>query len=305
MGGRKSNRAAMVFAVLGAAVLLASLTSAAEAASVSLSASRRVVDSSSVPWSSIGKLFNSAGGSCSAFVVSEERVVTAAHCLFNFKTGKFLPAQAIHILLGYDKGRYRIHARVKDYTIGKDYDPKSEKKTLASDWALMRLSEPLTDTVPLTPAHSSARIGLQVTLAGYERRRAYVLSADLGCHIVARLSEDIFVSDCMAQPGDSGGPILVREADSGYRVVGIQVASIQSSATRNRRLSLAVSGAGWNDAVGTLLPGQVRHAFRRADLGQGFGLSDREYRRVTLATGCWSGKLELDDATFASTSLRR
>ena len=62
------------------------------------------VDAAAYPWSSIAKLFNSVGGSCTGAVVGRSQILTAGHCLYNFRTHRFLPPDAIHALLGYQRG---------------------------------------------------------------------------------------------------------------------------------------------------------------------------------------------------------
>ena len=59
---------------------------------VPLGIHREDVDVSRYPWSAIGKLYNEAGGSCSGVVISHEKILTAAHCVFNFRTRRFIPA---------------------------------------------------------------------------------------------------------------------------------------------------------------------------------------------------------------------
>ena len=62
----------------------------ASAATVGPSALHRAaVDESRYPWSSIGKLYNEAGISCSGVVIASDKILTAAHCLFNQRTRRF------------------------------------------------------------------------------------------------------------------------------------------------------------------------------------------------------------------------
>jgi hypothetical protein len=51
-------------------------------------------------------------------VIEQDQVLTAAHCLFNRRTGRFLPPSSLHFLLGYQRGEYKAHALVGGYTIG-------------------------------------------------------------------------------------------------------------------------------------------------------------------------------------------
>src|SRR5262245_57138581 len=70
------------------------------------------VNANVFPWSSVGKIYNSARSSCTGSLIAPDKILTAAHCLFNRATHRFLQAEALHFLLGYKGGEYRTHVRV-------------------------------------------------------------------------------------------------------------------------------------------------------------------------------------------------
>ena len=73
---------------------------------------REAVDVASYPWSAIGKLFNEAGGACTGAIIARDKILTAAHCVYNERTRRFLPASALHFMVGYRSGQAAVHARV-------------------------------------------------------------------------------------------------------------------------------------------------------------------------------------------------
>jgi protease YdgD len=75
------------------------------------------VDILTYPWSSIAKLNNSVGESCTASAI--DAVLTAAHSIFNQRTNRFLPPSSLHVLFGYERGHYAIHALVNSYAIAR------------------------------------------------------------------------------------------------------------------------------------------------------------------------------------------
>jgi hypothetical protein len=71
--------------------------------------------------SSIGKLYNRAGEACTGVIISPVQVATAAHCLYNPRTGILLHPESLHFLMGYKQGDYREDLRVSEFRIGSNY----------------------------------------------------------------------------------------------------------------------------------------------------------------------------------------
>jgi len=220
------------------------IRSAFTARDAGLGGHHAIVDADAYPWSAVGKLFNSVGGACTAAVIAPDKVLTAAHCLYAFRTHRFLEATAIHFLLGYARGDYRIHARVAAYGIGPGYDPANEARTAGSDWAVLTLAEPLPVVVrPIAVAQSEPPAGaaIEIEIGGFAQDRAYLMTADTRCRLTGRIVGGSLLShDCEIQHGDSGAPLLVASLNGAVQAVGVTV-GFWSSEGRQVRIAAPIT----------------------------------------------------------------
>jgi protease YdgD len=191
------------------------------------------------PWSSIGKLNNSIGGSCTAAVIGQNSVLTAAHCIFNRRTKRFLSPSSLHVLFGYERGQYAVHGLVGSYSIDPGYDPELSVATLSSDWAVLKLVEPLPSEIrPLKLINSIPTPGSRLVLGSYARGRRHVLTVDKNCQLLGQVSGSTLIEhDCQVAEGSSGAPLLILEGEVAL-IIGIQVAAGQRKETA---VMLAVS----------------------------------------------------------------
>jgi protease YdgD len=207
---------------------------AAAANGTHLGSHRDDVDVSRQPWSAIGKLYNETGGSCSGVVVARDKILTAAHCLFNFRTRQFIPAAALHFLVGYRTGSYAAHARVAFYEFGSGFDPLRYSETSDGDWAVLTLTERLpANIVPLKLRADIAPSGTPVVMAGYPRDRAFALTADSDCELREKVAgRRLMLHTCSGIPGYSGAPIMIRADNDEMQVAAIQIATFNADGTQ-------------------------------------------------------------------------
>lgn len=187
------------------------------------------------PWSAVAKVQTNTGVHCTGVLVLPATVLTAAHCLYNRRTGALLQPVSLHVLFGYERDRYRWHRAVVHFVVGAGFNGAGPGPQTA-DWARLTLAE----AVPVAPLPMFAEAigpGLPAALAGYNQDRAQLLLGDLGCEVLRRLSNFV-IHDCAGTFGTSGGPLLTRTG-AGWAVIGINVAPGRTTTSPSCRRPIA------------------------------------------------------------------
>ena len=197
-------------------------------------ADRRVpVDASADPGRSGVRVQTNLAGRCTGALVGPRTVVTAAHCLFNPRTRRFLQASSLHVLFGYDRGEFTRHVTVAGVVTDPAYDPAAPNPLVSADWAVLTLAQPAPESVPPLPVSTAPLpAGTPLMLGGYSQDRAQILMADRDCRMLGERA-GLLVHDCDATRGTSGGPLLVRSGRGGWAVAGVGVAAGNTPAVRN------------------------------------------------------------------------
>jgi protease YdgD len=194
----------------------------------------RMITSAEQPaWNAVGRLNVAGNRSCTATLISDTEVITAAHCLFNPRTGHQAAPDTIRFVAGFRQGEYAALVRVDAVALLPAYaytGLTADLTTISSDIALLHLSRPVlrSEAVPLAVLDLVA--AGPVDVVGYGRDRPQIISIRANCPVLDKV-QGAWLLDCPVLPGLSGAPavmaggqglVAVVSSSVGTRVAGVQ-----------------------------------------------------------------------------------
>ncbi|GEO80687.1 trypsin-like serine peptidase [Pararhodospirillum oryzae] len=219
------------------------------------------VDASTWPWVAVGRVNRSDGSFCTGTLVAPDKVVTAAHCLWNRRTQNWMPASGLTFVAGYQRGAWVEHAAVARAHPSPTYRPNPSGKTTqpALDWAVLDLAHPLDGSLGHFGTRPNPLRGLPLVQVGYSSDRRHVQTANIGCHLLGQDKSGTLLHDCDTVSGDSGSPLVIWDSD-GPRIVAVHVGTV----TTHSGSSLGVAAP-----IGSALPGPLAPARGTVPIDQG------------------------------------
>lgn len=196
------------------------------------------------PFSAVVRVNRELGGHCTGFAIDDRTVLTAAHCLWLERPRNWIQPTSLHVLAGYDRGRYGQHLRVVEYRVPAGYAPRTGKPDRAADWAVLVLDQPFRGA-PAPLATRGPRLNASFAIAGFASSRRHRLTRHVTCK-AQRIGARAFQHSCATAKGVSGAPVMGWEGDrraayglhiASSRVAGVAVtsASILKAMARARR----------------------------------------------------------------------
>lgn len=190
-------------------------------------------------WEAVGRLNIGKRSFCTGALIAPDLVLTAAHCMYDKRTGAPYDLDEMEFLAGWRNGRAEAYRGVSKGVVHPDYnvDAVDKVKEVAHDLALLQLDMPirLPGIKPFATS-SHPRKGDEVGVVSYAKSRSEAPSLQELCHVLAGRPGVVMLS-CNVDFGSSGAPVFaMRDGEP-------QIVSVVSSKAdlETRKVALGTS----------------------------------------------------------------
>jgi len=162
-------------------------------------------------WEGVGRLDIRGKGFCTAALIRESLILTAAHCVYG-DDGKLLDVDRFQFSAGLRYGRAEASRSVRSLVAHPDYQHEGElarNEEVAVDIAVLHLDRPIRRS-RVQPFRIAGRpaTGDQVGIVSYGRGRSETPSLQEVCSVTGQ-HRGVVIMNCDVDYGSSGSPVFM------------------------------------------------------------------------------------------------
>jgi V8-like Glu-specific endopeptidase len=165
-------------------------------------------------WEAVGRLDIDGKGFCTGTLISEDLVLTAAHCMFETNGGPAVDLSRIEFRAGLRNGRPEATRRVRNAVVHPQYpnDVDTHADSVRYDVALVQLDRPIRPSqIEPFEISSSLSNGVEIGVVSYAQDRAESPSLQEVCNVLGEQNGTLVMS-CEIDFGASGSPVFRNES---------------------------------------------------------------------------------------------
>jgi V8-like Glu-specific endopeptidase len=161
-------------------------------------------------WEAVGRLDVIDKGFCTAALIRDKLLLTAAHCVFD-DNNELIEADEFLFQAGLKNGRAEATRGISRFVVHPDYDPTGDSEkvnNVAHDIAVLELDQPIRRSrIQPFPVAARPSAGDEVAIVSYGKDRSEAPSLQKTCSVLGR-QNGALVMNCDAEFGSSGSPVF-------------------------------------------------------------------------------------------------